>query len=252
MVESRGLQYDRRWVLVDENNLFIHQRTYHQMALLQPHLEDDFLKVSHKNDPSKSIVIPYTPESAVREPVTVWKDTCPAVEVSKKVSDWFTEILGVACRLMLMPNDSVRPTHPDFSVHEDDKVSFADGFPIHIISEASVEALNAKIVEGEITAGRFRPNILLSGGHPHIEDELGVFVINGVKFYGVKPCGRCIMTTVNPNTAVAGKEPLKTLATYRRKDKAILFGQNTIPEMTGIIKVGDEVLIKEKLKPIAF
>ena len=185
-VESRGLQYDRRWVLVNDDNVFVHQRDHHEMVFLQPEITGDKIQVTHKQDPGLSVQIPITPESSTRELVTVWADQCPAVEVSKEVSTWFSSVMGFPCRLMHMPDDSVRPTDPDFSVNQDDKVSFADGYPLLAISEASMRLLNEK-TEEYMSSSRFRANIIIKGGHPHIEDELGVFEINEITFYGVKP-----------------------------------------------------------------
>ncbi len=252
VVQPRGFQYDRRWALVNENNVFIHQRDYTQMALLQPSIEDNKLVITHKNNPELNISAPLTPESDQRESVTVWADTCDAVEVSRKVSQWFTDFFGFECRLMYMPDDSIRPTDPDYSVDQENKVSFADGYPINIVSEASMELLNARIAGPDLPIGRFRANIILSGGHPHIEDELGQFEINGITLHGVKPCARCVMTTVDLETAEKGKEPLRTLSTYRKSERGILFAQNCIPATEGEIRLGDTVLVKERLKPLTF
>jgi len=231
-IEKRGLKYDRKWVLVDENNLFINQRDHYKMALLQPTVSGDAMVITHKIDPKIQCEFPLKPEGTIGTNVTVWGDTCPAVEVSEKVSAWFTKILRIDCRLMYMSDDSVRPTDPAYSIKEDDMVSFADGFPILAISEAAMTLLNSK-TENEIPANRFRANFIIKGGHAHIEDELRLFTIGNTEFYGVKPCSRCIMTTVNQQTAEGGKEPLKSLATYRRAGNKILFGQNIIPMNKG-------------------
>lgn len=250
-VEKRGLQYDRRWVLVDDDNLFVSQRDHNNLALLQPMITEDSIVITQKNDPSVKLEIPLIPQGTIREIVTIWDDTCKAVEVSEKASAWFTKQLNTNCRLMYMPDDSIRLADTSYAIKADDKVSFADGYPILAITESSMEQLNSK-TEIEIPIDRFRPNFLIKGGHSHIEDELRSFSIEGIEFYGVKPCARCIMTTVDQETAVKGKEPLKSLATYRKSGNKILFGQNIIPMNVGNVSVGDTISVKEWSSPLTF
>jgi len=250
-VEKRGLQYDRRWVLIDDENLFMHQRDHNQLALLQPSISEETMAIIHKDDPTVWIEFPLKPEGTIREDVVVWDDSCKAVEVSEKVSQWFTKTLNISCRLMYMPDDSIRLTDQRYAIKPDDKVSFADGYPILAISESSMEFLNSKTAT-EIPIDRFRTNFLIKGGHPHIEDELQSFSIGNTEYYGVKPCARCVMTTVDQTTAEKGKEPLKTLATYRKIGNKILFGHNIIPMNIGNVKVGDTISLKEWSKPLTF
>lgn len=250
-VEKRGLQYDRRWILVDDDNLFISQRDHPDLALLQPAMSEDSMVITQKNDPTVKLQFSLTPKGTIREIITVWDDTCKAVEVSEEVSEWFTKKLNINCRLMYMPDDSIRLADPRYAINTDDKVSFADGYPILAISESSMELLNSK-TEMEVPANRFRTNFLIKGGHSHIEDELRSFSIEGVEYYGVKPCARCIMTTVDQETSKKGKEPLKSLATYRKQENKILFGHNLIPMNVGSVKVGDTILVKEWSSPLTF
>ena len=250
-VEKKGLKYDRRWVLVNENNVFLQQRDHHEMALLQPAISGNSMSITHKINPKITLTFPLQPEGTKREDVTVWDDTCPAVEVNEAASLWFSKVLNLDCRLMYMPNDSTRLTDPKYSINADDKVSFADGYPILAISEASMQLLNEQ-TGIEIPANRFRANLIISGGQSHIEDEMKEFTIGGIDYYGVKPCARCVMTTVDQHSGERGKEPLKTLATYRKTGNKILFGQNIIPMGVGSIKIGDSILVKEWLKPLAF
>lgn len=251
-VEARGLQYDRRWMLIDDQNLFISQRKFPEMALLQPAIANGSMTISHKNDRVAPFSFQLDETTGDPIPVTTWDDTCPAVEVSKEASAWFSETLGGSCRLVSMPDDSVRPADPRYAVSKEDKVSFADGYPILMFDEASVNQLVQKSGE-PIPGNRFRGNIIFKGGHPHIEDELKIFEINGLTYHGVKPCARCIMTTVDQQKGkVAGKEPLKTLATYRKAGHKILFGQNLIPADTGSIALGDTIHVKEMGESIAF
>lgn len=251
-VETRGLQYDRRWMLIDDKNLFISQRKFPEMALLQPAIDDGSMTISHKNNRVAPFSFSLDATMGDDIPVTTWDDTCPALEVSKEASSWFSEVLGTSCRLVKMPESSIRPADPRYAISPDDKVSFADGYPILIFDEASLSLLTDKSGQ-TIPADRFRGNIIFKGGHPHVEDELKTFEINGCTYHGVKPCARCIMTTIDQQSGqVNGKEPLKTLATYRRVDNKIKFGQNVIPPDHGTISVGDIIHVKEMNEPITF
>lgn len=251
-VEARGLQYDRRWMLIDDQNLFLSQRKFPEMALLQPSIADGNMTIAHKNN--RVAPLSFSLEASMGDaiPVTVWDDTCPAREVSKEASGWFSEVLGTSCQLVKMPESSVRPADPKFAISVEDKVSFADGYPVLMFDEASLDLLAEKSGQ-DIPADRFRANIIFRGGHAHIEDELKTFEINGLTYHGVKPCSRCIMTTIDQQKgAIADKEPLKSLATYRRVDNKIKFGQNVIPPGHGTIRLGDVIHVKEMNEPIAF
>jgi uncharacterized protein YcbX len=123
-------------------------------------------------------------------------------------------------------------------------VSFADGFPFLIIGQASLDALNARLVttgEAPVPMDRFRPNFVFRGGEPHAEDQWSDFRIGAVPFRGVKPCGRCVVTTIDQQTALAGKEPLRTLSKYRRDGAKVNFGQNVVPSGVGVVRVGEVV-----------
>lgn len=250
-VEPKGLQYDRRWMLVDHNMRHMTQRAFKIMALLQPQIKDGRIYISHKHNADVSFS--FATDEALSETlsVTVWDDTCEAQEVSKEASAWFSEVIGSPCQLVQMPEAFVRPTQPAYSVGENDQVSFADGYPILIMDEASVALISEKSGQ-DIPANRFRANVLVKGGHAHVEDELKRFSIGEVDFWGAKPCSRCIMTTIDQDTAQGGQEPLKTLATYRKIGNKIQFGMNVIPMERGTIKVGDTLSIKETTEPIAF
>lgn len=244
-IEFRGLQHDRRWMLVDENNQFITQRNFPKMALLQPTIEAGLMKVEDRSGKINPLVFPLAEPNSEIETVTVWDDECPAKSVGTMADLWFTKALEMPCRLMYMHDASVRQADQRYAINEEDKVSFADGYPILMICEESMELLNSKL-EQPLSMARFRPNIVFKGGKPHQEDELRKLQINGVELFGVKPCARCVLTTIDPETTEKGKEPLKTLATYRKVGAKILFGENFIPMNEGEIKVDDHLEIKEE------
>jgi hypothetical protein len=238
VVTDRGLKYDRRWMLVDEQNRFITQREFPQLALLKVQLEEDGLLVTH---PDKGDVhVPFEPALASQE-VVIWNDTCTGVFVSKELDQWFSEASGLRCRLVHMPESTRRQVDLTYAP-EGFITSFADAYPFLLIGQASLDDLNSRMAES-LPMNRFRPNIVFSGGTPYQEDLLKHIQVAGISFYGVKLCARCVLTTVNQQTAKKGKEPLKTLATYRSKNNKILFGQNLIHEGTGILTVGDNISV---------
>nr|WP_033402385.1 MOSC N-terminal beta barrel domain-containing protein [Dyadobacter beijingensis] len=237
LTEERGLQYDRRWMIIDENNVFITQRAHHQMALIDVALQDSGLKIFLRNDPADFVIAPYQPIAAVPVKVTVWDDVAEAVTVSAEADEWLSRHLGLNLRLVMMPDSTERKADPRYAQHNEN-VSFADGFPYLVISQASLDELNSRLAE-PITMRRFRPNLVISGTEPFAEDQWKHITIGNLRFEVVKPCARCVLTTINPETAEKGPEPLKTLASYRRAGNKILFGQNVTAQDFGEISEGD-------------
>jgi uncharacterized protein YcbX len=224
-------------MLVDHNNMFISQREVHQMALLKLKIIDNGIKVTHsvKNE---SYTIPFAPSKNEFAEVTIWDDTCAGQFVSDEADEWFSKMLVIQCRLVYMPDDSHRITDRRYT--EDSITSFSDAYPFLMIGQASLDDLNSKLNE-LLPMSRFRPNIVFTGGEPYEEDMMHTFIIGNITFYGVKLCARCVMTTIDQETAIAGKEPLKTLARYRFKNNKIMFGQNLAHKGLGEIKVGDHL-----------
>ncbi|MEO5683093.1 MAG: MOSC N-terminal beta barrel domain-containing protein [Chitinophagaceae bacterium] len=238
---SRGLQYDRRLMLVDEHNCFLTQREHPVMALLQPVITKDGLYVHHKNDAGTQLFIPEQPVSTETVMVTVWDDTCAGQLYNNGINKWFSQALGMQCKLVYMPDSSNREVDRMYARHNE-ITSFADGYPTLIIGQSSLDDLNTRLAV-PVPMNRFRPNIVFTGGEPFVEDQLAAFTINGIDFTGVKPCARCVMTTIDQAAAVKSKEPLKTLATYRQKGSKILFGQNLLHSGEGVISVGDTITV---------
>jgi uncharacterized protein YcbX len=177
--------------------------------------------------------------------VKIWNDTCIAVDQGDAIAAWFSTFLGMACRVVHMPEDYVRQVNPQYATKEQDQVAFSDSYPFLLVTEASLADLNARMQEA-LPVDRFRPNIVLVGTLPYVEDTWRKICIGQVAFYIVKACERCPITTTNQATAVVGKEPLKTLATYRRAQKGVIFGQNLIHAHGGNIRLGDAVEVVEK------
>ncbi|MDQ6844970.1 MAG: MOSC domain-containing protein [Bacteroidota bacterium] len=246
LVTDRGLQYDRRYMLVDENKRCLTQREYPAMALLQAAIEGNELLVYHKKSAEVKLRLPLIPvnKGDVMK-VLIWEDVCEAVHVSQTADDWFSEQIGISCRLVYMPESSKRNVDLKYAL-KDDITSFSDGYPLLIIGQSSLDDLNSRLQEA-LPMNRFRPNIVFTGGLPFEEDTMEHFTINGIHCFAVKPSERCVVTTTNQETSITGKEPLKTLATYRRVNNNVLFGQNLLTEGTGILRVGDAIeVIKTK------
>ncbi|RAV99341.1 MOSC domain-containing protein [Pseudochryseolinea flava] len=238
-VLEKGLPYDRRWMLVDENNVFMTQRVFPQMALFKLALNHTALTIRFGAD---TIDVPLVPKgNNTAEDVVIWDDHVMTCEVDTAISQWFSYHLQKKCKLMFFPEDYVRPVDPKYKVN-DEQVSLADAYPFLIIGENALQQLNDKLASA-IGMDRFRPNFVFSGGAPHEEDTWREFVIGTNRFVGVKPCARCAVPTINQETAEKGIEPTKTLAKYRARNNKIYFGQNLVARDQGEIKVGDSIQI---------
>lgn len=246
LVTDRGLQYDRRWMLVDEKGAFMTQRTNAKMALLQVEVVEEGLKVYHKKDHS-SIVIPFESQTDQTTMVDVWSDRCRAQVTGNEVDAWFSDILSTNCRLVYMPETTRRRVDGRYAKNKE-ITSFSDAYPFLIIGQSSLDDLNNRLEE-KLPMNRFRPNIVFTGGQPFEEDSWTQFAVNSIQFFGVKLCARCVVTTINQDEAKAGKEPLKTLATYRMAQNKIYFGQNLLHQGEGVIQVGDPIHVIEE-KPL--
>ena len=181
--------------------------------------------------------IRYPVREARADSVTIWEDRCNAVTADPAAAEWFTGFLGTPCRLVRMPASTVRQVDLGWAV-EGDRVGFADGFPFLLISQSSLDELNRRLDE-PVPMDRFRPNVVVEGGEPFAEDGWAHVTMGEVGFRVVKPCARCVITTTDQLSGERGREPLRTLATYRRFGNKVLFGQNLIHNGTGVVRIGD-------------
>lgn len=235
-IEERGLQSDRRWMLCNEQNQFISQRDFKELALFKLSFSNSGFGVLYKNE--TIFEIPFSINGNT-ETVKVWDDECEAIEY-QKASEWFSKMLGATYKLFYMPDETERKVDSKYSTNNE-ITSFTDGFPILIIGEESLNDLNNKLEE-KMEINRFRPNIVFSGGNAFDEDNFIDFSINNMLFKGVKLCARCVTITINQSTGKSSTEPLKTLATYRTVNNNVLFGKNVIALQTnGFIHVNDEL-----------
>jgi uncharacterized protein len=236
-VDERGLRHDRRWMLVDETGSFMSQRKLPRMALIKVRLESDCLVVDAPG--MSSLQVSFRPRDGKPMLARVWNDLVEAQTVDD--DSWFSEFLEASCKLVYLPDESVRPVDPAYA-EPGDLVSLADGFPFLLISEASLADLNARL-EQPLPMDRFRPNLVVGGCEPFAEDGWRGVRIGRLTFRVVKPCARCTITTVDQESATKGKEPLRTLVRFRRAGNKVLFGQNLIHDGTGTLRIGDPVQI---------
>jgi uncharacterized protein YcbX len=237
-VEERGLKYDRRWVLVDNTNTFFTQRDFPEMALIKVAVESEGLRLSHKSKNVESLVVPFDFNYSKKNKVVIWNDNVEGEFYNKQIDDWFSEIIGIKCHLVKMPESTKRVVDEKYA--KDKIVSFADGYPFLIIGQSSLDDLNSRMGK-PLPMNRFRTNFVFTGGKPFEEDHWKKFGIGEVEFEAVKPCARCVITTTNQETAERLQEPLLALSKFRKFGNEVMFGMNVICHSTGQIKLGDEI-----------
>ena len=244
-LDAWGFIGDRRFMVVSAaDGLFLTQRSHPRMALIETTLTKDSLTLS---SPKKgAVTLPLTASAGLRR-VTVWRSTTTADDCGDEPAEWLTDFLGLPLRLVRMGGTFQRQNLKP-AAQAGDVVTFADSCPFMVMSEASLADLNDRLVvkdEDSLPMNRFRPNLVVAGCAPYAEDRWTRIRIGDVVFRSAGPCARCPITTTNQETAVRGKEPLRTLATYRRdKDDAtnVNFGTNLIHETKrGTVRVGDAV-----------
>jgi len=238
-VLPKGIECDRRWMLIDSDNRCMTQRDHPRMACFQLSYVPDGFLVRHEEE---RIFLPFSAKGTSLSAI-IWNDVVEVVEVSEELSQWFSSRLEFQCRLVSFPEINTRVVDQVYA-QNNEQVSLADGYPLLIIGQASLDDLNQRMLT-PLPMNRFRPNIVFTGGEPYEEDGWHHFRIADTGFAGVKPCGRCVLTTVDQERGEkAGKEPLATLARYRQREKNVLFGQNLLVTNEGIINRGDHIILE--------
>ena len=240
VVEPRGLEGDRRWLVVDGANRFLTQRELSHMATIAARNEPGGLALSAPD--RKPLFVPIPPPDAASHRVTIWRDTVEAGTAGPEAESWITGALGVPCSLVYQANPASRPVNPAFAA-PGDVVSFADGYPLLVTTTASLSDLNARLPT-PVPMPRFRPNLVIDGALPWAEDQWHRIRIGAALFRVPKPCDRCTIPSIDQETGLRPdpEEPLRTLKTFRRDASGrVLFGTNLVPEALGIVRVGDEV-----------
>lgn len=235
VVESAGLAGDRRWMLVDPEGRFVTGRQLPELVRIRVQLGADgslCLPDGHRVAPAAT---------GISQEVTIWRDHVAALEPDPAASDWFSQRLGRPLRLVCGDPTAPRAVQGP-GARDGDVVSFADGYPALLISEASLAELSARVGR-PVEMARFRPNLIVAGGSAHQEDDWSAVEIGGLRFDVAKTCTRCVFTTVDPETGERSPdgEPLATLKSYRRSGDGVIFGMNLIPRGRGVIRVGDPV-----------
>lgn len=241
-VTPKGLALDRRWMLVDQEGQAITGREFPALTLVRSCANQQDLALTASGMPE--LRIPYECDADMLRAVVIWGDECTAIALGEDADRWFSQYLGYPCHLVQMSDAHPRQLDPDVA-HPGDAVSFADGFPLLIISAASLEDLNRRL-SAPVSMGHFRPNLVVNGCVAYAEDSWRQIRIGDVVFEGVKNCSRCVFTTIDPDTGMKHprQEPLRTLGTYRRRvDGGVFFGQNFIPRGEGTVRLNDTVEI---------
>lgn len=241
-VTPRGLSHDRRWMVVDMSGRALTGREIGRLVLLRAHADGDVLVL----DASGTSIRAIPQHAAPRLRVTVWGSAVDAIAADASADAWIGRLLDRPARLAFMDAGAQRPIDPAYA-SAGDEVSFADGFPMLLISQAALDALNARLAT-PVTMQRFRPNLVVAGSEPHAEDRWRRIRIGAVEFDVVKACTRCVFTTVDPASGERDPsgEPLRTLVGYRRGPDGVTFGQNLIPRGVGTVRVGDPVDVLEQ------
>ncbi len=254
-VQPWGLVGDRRWMVVDGDGAVITAREANSLLLVDPTITATGLSLTAPDLPTLAVT---TPDPARRVPVTIWGSSLDATAAGPEAAEWLEAAIGRVARLVHLDDPTARPTDPDFG-DPDDRVSFADGYPLLLTTEESLVALDDAITErhlddpeapGPLPMTRFRPNVVVAGAAAWEEDDWRRVRIGEVVFRAVKGCARCVMTTLDPETAARGKEPIATLARIRRWDGGTWFGINLVPDTPGAtISVGDQVEVLDAVEP---
>lgn len=261
-VTPRGFLGDREFMLVNQGYRFITQRQYPQLATIKVELRANQMTLSQPQGEMTPLVIEPTWQGS-QVPVEIWGDQTFAIDQGDEVAKWFHQALKLnsdkSCRLVRQSPSHQRPVEKRYAVQDSDQVSFADTYPFLLTATASLDELNRRIIEfpgsnSTIGMERFRPNLVIATQEPFVEGNWRFIQIGTIKFALVKPCSRCIVTTVDQTKGVKNefKEPLRTLSTFRQfGTEGVMFGENMVPRSRGILKVGDRLKVlgwKEKVE----
>lgn len=246
-VDKIGLPFDRRFVICDNQGQFITARTLPKLCLIKCNITETGIILTAPDMPL--LQVNYHECKDEYQHVTIWKDTMLAQRCSDAVDSWISKYVGKNVHLLYFGEQTTR-----YVSKTTNPVAFADGYPLLLISTASLADLNSHLKQ-PVTMAQFRPNLIVEGCEPFAEDTWKHIRIGEVEFEISKPCSRCIFTTVNPLTGEKQpqQEPLATLKSYRQVASGdVMFGQNLIPLNKGQVNAGDKVTVLETQPPIIF
>lgn len=258
MVERAGFAGDRRWMVVDGEGKLVSAREEHHLFSVVADVAqtdsavDEELRLQSPGFDDLHVVA----ESDVEVPVRLHRHELIGTLVSAAADEWISSVVGrPGLRLVRCSDPTRRALNPDFSA-EGDHTAYADGYPVTLASRASLAQLNDWIAEAAVERGddvpaplpmeRFRPNVVIDGDlEAFIEDSWSTVRLGGVPFRVAKRVDRCVMTTIDLADLKTGKEPIRTLARHRRWNGATWFAIHLIPDSTGEVHIGDEVVPDE-------
>lgn len=240
-LDDFGPQGDRRWMIIDSDNRFVTQRRLPQLANVSTALHNGVVVI---DVPGEGVFPLEAGTDAVE--VTVWRDQVVATAGAGRAGEALSRYCGEMLSLVYMPDSCFRRVDPD-RVTAKRRVGFADGFPLLVVNQSSLDELNSRL-ESPVDMRRFRPNIVVEGAEAWAEDIWREISVGDSQLDIVKPCSRCVMTTVNPDTGRKdpATQPLKTLAGYRNTQDGVIFGQNAVHQKPGVIAVGDKVTVSNQ------
>jgi len=245
-VFKHGLKFDRNWMLVDSNNTFITRRERPELSLIETRFSDNGFTFSFNNQ-SESLVLGTNDFHQEKIESKVWDSNVFGFEESKNLNSFFSEFLKEEVRLIRMP---LQPERIEMAplTGESTSSSFADSFPILIIGTASLDALNAQLEE-PIDARYFRPNLLFQTERQFEEDEWLEIQIGNIRLRKAKPCGRCRMINVNPDTGIYRTDVMRELAKLRTVKNKVILGDLYYPVQTGSIEINSQVKVFTNFNP---
>lgn len=238
-VHVTGLLHDRRFMILGDDGRFVTQRQEPRLALLETAIRGDELLLSAPGCGEAALPLEPRTEGLPRRAVNVFDDATFAVAIEGAANDLVSKHLGRAATIVFMPDDVERPVESPYGA-PGDRVFFADAYPVLLATHASLAELNGRLAQ-PLPMNRFRPNLVVEGGDAWEEERFGRARVGALSLRMPKRCSRCTVTTVDQATAEVGKEPLRTLATYRAVSNNVYFAQNAIPDAPATIAVGDEV-----------
>ena len=250
-LDETGFRHDRRWMIVDPDGRFVTQRDRPELATVSVTLWGDHIALTA--DGHGALTLPLDPgPAAPTQRVVVWDDAAAARRASPDAATWLRTTLGLDGDIVWLPLPDARPVDPAYA-RASDRVGFADGFPLLVATEASLDALNARLAR-PVPMERFRPNVVVSGAEAFAEDRWGMIRVGLVRGRVAKPCARCVMVNTDPWTGERSAEPLKTLSRFRRRESKVYFAQNVVHTRESIgrwVSVGDEVVVESWCDPAA-
>jgi hypothetical protein len=239
-VDQFGLQYDRRWMVITPRGAFLTQREIPALARIRPAIRPPHLVLQAPGE--AELLTALAPMGGRPVATRVWDDPLMVVAPDHKADAWLSAALGLECLLVYFPETVVRPVNRTYAPRGG-RTGFSDGFPFLLIGDASLAELNARMPK-PLPMNRFRPNLAVSGSAPFAEDGWREITVGSIPMVVVKPCARCVTTTTDQAAGRRdGDEPLRTLATFRRRDGKVMFGQNVVHYGTGVLRVGDQIAV---------